>query len=197
MSRSCRHGGLVKGLKTMGNAKGTDIAFLRKRLRDIGPAAEKPFLDQLSPEERKTYETATPVRWVPIETSAKIQQIAVQFIFPGNPAGLQELGREQANSDLSGLYKIIVRLMTVPALIKKLSSLWHSYNDKGELKAIWQEGSHSAQLIVENYPELPLVSLQQMQGYFQGALEMTGAKNIHLGTDFNDSQAFKFFFSWE
>lgn len=181
----------------MGNAKGTDIAFLRKCLRDAGPAAEKPFVDQLSPEERKIYETATPVSWVPIEISAKFQKLAAQILFPNHPSGIQELGREQARADLSGLYKIIVRFINIPTLLRKLSNLWHSYNDTGELKAVWKEGEKSGQLIIENYPDLPGVSQLQMQGYFLGALEMTGAKNIRATTDFSDPKAYKYLFVWD
>ncbi len=181
----------------MGHAKGTDIAFLRKLLRDAGQAAERPFLAQLTPEERKTYETSTPVSWVPIQTSAKFQKLAAQILFPGNPSGVQELGREQAQADLGGIYKIIVRFLTIPALMKKISNLWHSYNDTGELKAVWKEGEKTGQLIIEDYPELPPVSLEQMQGYFLGALEMTGAKNIRVTTDFNNPKARTFSFAWE
>ncbi|MEW6516616.1 MAG: hypothetical protein AB1439_06935 [candidate division FCPU426 bacterium] len=191
--RLARH----EGSLLVGKAKGTDIAFLRKRLRALDSAAEQKFIGLLSAEEKKIYETATPVGWVPIETSARLQELAAPIIFPDNPDCILELGREQARDDLSGLYKIIVRFITIPALMKKLSSLWHSYNDTGDLKAVWQEGHRSGQLIIENYPALPLTSRLQIQGYFLGALEMTGAKNVRLINDFTDPLAYKYFGSWE
>jgi hypothetical protein len=82
---------------------------------------------------------------------------AVSFMLPGSPDPWMMMGRIAARSDLSDLYRTMVRPGALKDALRASSSLWRMFHDTGELKLTLEE---------------PERVLAQLRGYAATAREM-------------------------
>jgi hypothetical protein len=64
---------------------------------------------------------------------------AVAFLLPGTPDPWVQIGRIAARTDLSDLYKTIVRPGELKDALRASTSLWRTFHDSGELKLTLEE----------------------------------------------------------
>jgi hypothetical protein len=175
----------------MGKVKGADIVFLRKRLKTLGQDKEREFLSQLSEDETKYYQQAMNVSWIPVEITIGLQTKAAPILFPEHEKPVLENARQQCREDLRGIYRVLLRIININTLLKQLSKVWSTYNDTGSLVIASREKSRTT-LVLENYPDYPKASLENIEGYIIGCLEMAGIKDFTINTDDSNPEAWKF-----
>lgn len=178
----------------MANCKGTNVVFFRT-LWQSRPSFEKQFRDGMSSEAREAYDSALPISWVPDQVVAEMEESAAAVLFPDEPNGLQNVGRLQAKHDLGGIYNVLLRITTVPVLIKKSARLWSTYHDQGNAD-IADQGARTATLLVMNYPDLPRSMRQVTTGYVAGAVEMTRARDVDVALNERDPRRWAWVVTW-
>jgi uncharacterized protein (TIGR02265 family) len=175
--------------------KGTNLIYLRKLLQDRGPEAEAAFRQWFPLQEQEVFRSAMPVSWVPVELMARYFQAAAEVAFPGDPLGLRKVGAGIARDNLNGVYKILLRVVSVPVLIQQSAKIWSVYQEKG-LPSVQRDGDHAGSFMVTDFPDLPPAFREQIAGYLEALLEMSGARDPRVKVDERDPQAWTWRISW-
>lgn len=180
----------------MADYKGTGVVSVREAIQKRGSQAENSLFDLLTSEEKQVYLKTMPIHHIPIEQGTAIIVKAASVLYPQDNLAVHKLGFEMADHDLKGIYRFMVKLATVPFIIKQAASLWKVYSVKGRA---WAEprGEKSAVFLLEGYPELPERFREMMSGYIQGTLSFTGVKNIKITRQNDDPNVWKWPITWE
>jgi hypothetical protein len=163
--------------------KGSGLIIVKRMFTQQPPAVKGSFFASLGPEEKRVIESALATQWLPIEVVGSIFSKAAAALYPGNQRGLEELGRQQALDNLSGMYRPLMRVMTVSFAVQQVAKLWKSYFDEGKASGAQENGEKSAWLTVEEYPGLPSASRRVITGYVRGVVELCGAKGVQVSHD--------------
>jgi phosphoribosyl-ATP pyrophosphohydrolase len=181
----------------MGKYKGTGILSLRKIIRKHGKTVEENFLNRLSTLEKGIYQNTMAVSWIPDEIAAKVIEEAAETLFPGDKYNIRKIGREQAMTDLNGIYRIFVLCLDIYYMISQAEKLWHLYHDTGAPRAEMIKGVKNARLIVENYPDMLKGIQETISGYIIGTAELVGIRNVQVVTSNESPHTCVWNVSWE
>jgi hypothetical protein len=159
----------------MSKFKGTGIFYVKSLVRSSSSEQQNVFLSMLNPDERKAYETVLAISWISIDAAAKILKAAAEVLYPGDPAGLRAIGYKMAHNDLSGIYKILMPVLSVAMAMSQTGKLWSQYHDEGRA---WTDKINEKTYIfnVADYPSLPEHFREMLAGYVKGVVERTGEK---------------------
>ena len=114
-----------------------------------------------------------------------------------NEATVRRFGEINAEHDLKGVYKLFLRVSSVPFVIKQTARMWNTYHDTGEAFVLKGENAKEASLVIKNYPDLPKPIRESSAGYIVGALRLTGAKNVQVVHDESDPMAWTWTARWD
>jgi hypothetical protein len=181
----------------MPKTKGTGINWLRDMIDHRGPAAAEALSKALSPEDHIIFRSAMPVAWIPEETATRIYVAAGNILFSGKPDAVVEVGRGMAKANLTGIYKLLLPLVTTPFILKQASRLWRTYHDTGETSVEEVKGENRIIFSVGKFPELPAEMRQVLRGYMLGLAEMVGVRNPTVELDEKDNNSWKWIVTWE
>ncbi|MCD4813222.1 hypothetical protein K8S19_05970 [bacterium] len=180
----------------MGTYKGSGVVANRDILREINPVLEEKLFELLTPEERKIYETAIPVAKFPAPVVAAIFEKSAAVVFPGDPQAVFKMGKKRAKIALHGIYKVFLKITTVPYLISKTTQLWSAFHDQGKMW-VEKESEKKAIVFLSGYPELIPSFLETTAGFMAGAMEISGAKNVHIDIKTEQKDPWKWIVTWE
>jgi len=97
---------------------------------------------------------------------------------------LESFGKRAGRAELSdavGVYRFMTIVLTPTALLKKASALWSTVHSHGQL-LVENETGNSARVRLTDFPSEE-AHCARMAGWFEGAGEMTGAKNTRVFHD--------------
>jgi len=191
---------MISGLReeaAVGKHKGRTVVFTRERIEKSDHRDSQKFLDRLSPEERTTYDSALTISWVPDTHVAAIIKIGAQLLHPGMSSGIREIGREQAQADLGGLYRVLLAVSTVSFALSRTAQFWRTFNDEGTPRLTQGPGSNEAHLLVENYSNFPDALGEYNCGYIIGVLGRAGAKDVRVRFDYQNGRNPKWAATWK
>ncbi len=163
----------------MGNFKGTGIVYVKSLVRSTSAEKEKTLLSMLNPDERKVYETVLAISRISIHAASSILKAAADVLYPGDPTGLRTIGYKMALNDLSGIYKILMPVLSVEMAMSQSARLWSQYHDEGRA---WTDKINENKLVynVADYPNLPEHFREMLAGYVKGVIERTGEKDVQV-----------------
>lgn len=166
----------------MDQYKGTGIAFMRKLAKERG-LGESVIEARLSTEDIEVYRALTAMTWVPTQAALRILEAGAEVLYPGSADGTYEINRLMAQDNMNGIYKILLRVVSVRTLIDRAAKLWSMYFSKGKGHGEGDPEVRAVTFVLEEYPELPDGMLKVIAGFLHGLLELTGAKDIHIAID--------------
>ena len=178
-------------------SKAPGVVWLRHLIEQKGPEAEQAMAKALSPDDYKAYCTALPLTWITEETITRIFRSAGDILFSDAPSPLIETGRGMAKAHMTGVYKFMLRMTTIPFIISRASSLWRTLHDTGDAEAGEVPGERTVTFTVRGCPSLPADMRQLLRGYITGLGELTGARNVRTEADESDPDAWRWRCSWE
>lgn len=161
----------------MANYKGTGVVFMRELMGRAGPEAQRRFLSQLSDTDKEVYLRTLEFHWVPIESITRLFETAAPILHPGHRSGLRLIGRAMANDHLNGVYRIVMRVISIDTIIERSARLWHTYHRMGKTR-IERVATNLLHFLVSDYPGLPDNFQECMCGYIAQVLELAGAKDV-------------------
>ena len=94
---------------------------------------------------------------------------------------LQSFGRRAGRAELAdavGIYRFLTIVLTPTALLHKASTLWSTIHSHGRL-LVENETSGAARVRLTDFPSEE-AHCARLSGWFEGAGEMTGAKNASV-----------------
>ncbi|MBN1595506.1 hypothetical protein JW933_06235 [candidate division FCPU426 bacterium] len=158
----------------------------------------KEFLSKLSPATAKRFNSILPVSKISIEDATEYLTAAAEVIFGGDiQESLYQLGLEDPKYNYSGVYRPLLRILTVPFLISQAARLWSNFHDKGEGRVENNPKEKVAIFRVINYPELPKNFRTFLRGAVAGLSELSGAKNVKVTCDDHDSMAWSWIIRYD
>jgi hypothetical protein len=104
--------------------------------------------------------------------------------------GLWQLGYQNAQNDMKGIYKVLLKIATVEMVIKKASVIWKTYHDEGKSSA-QQVKDKQFVFLVENYPDLPKTYRIITEGYITALANLVGEKYVEVVCDDVEPSAWK------
>ncbi|MBX7193652.1 MAG: DUF2378 family protein [Sandaracinaceae bacterium] len=176
--------------------KGVGVVFVRTQLREAGASAERAVTTQLTDEELRTYTTTTASSWVPIEHVARMFDLAAPVLHPGKPLPLRLLGRELARDNLRGVYRVLLRVMSVEFVISQSARLWGTYHRRGAARLV-RVAPREVDFVVSDYPRLPERFRECMCGWIVGTLELVGAQKPLVTKIDDDPSAWHWHIRWQ
>jgi len=115
----------------MSKFKGTGIVYIKSLVRSTSNEQQNVFLSMLNSDERKAYETVLAISWIPIDAASKILKAAADVLYSRDPAGLRTIGYKMALNDLSGIYKVLMPVLSREMALSQSGRLWTQYHDEG------------------------------------------------------------------
>lgn len=164
----------------MGDVKGTGITFIKEEFKKRGGNFENKFLAALNADEKSTYTSALDFTWHPIEIVTSLYEKAAPVLFPGDPAPLRKIGVLSIESVAKGVYKFLLRFSTVEGLLQQAAKIWSTYQKEGTARMEKGADKNSCHFFVTDYPKLSQPFAENLAGYLERAIEMTGAKNVRV-----------------
>lgn len=161
----------------MAKYKAAAPVIVRARVRALGPEAEKALLERLTPEQRTAWETLIATQWVPMQTAEAMLGESAPLLFPHDPDPSRRLGAELAAEMLGGIYRYIVRVVSVPFLIDQTATVWSRFQDTGTATTE-QLSPSSARLVVRQHPTLPPHVRKTITGWLEESIRKTGARSV-------------------
>lgn len=180
----------------MANYKGIGLVAIRDVVRKRPPEVEAALLQILTSEDKKMYLSTLPGMLVAIEVGTRVIVSAASVLYPGQTDGVKRLGFEIADHDLKGLYRFVVKIATIPLVIKQSAALWKIYHTQGRA---WteSEGDRQATFYVAEYPDLPERFREMLSGYIQGTVSLTAKKNINVAKNDGNPEQWSWKITWD
>lgn len=173
--------------------KGASLVSLRQMLQLAH--LEERFLEALGAADRDAYQRVTATDWVPVALAGRLYAVAGPLIYPGQPNPVRLLGRDLARDHLRGIYRFVLRLVTVQFVVDQAGRLWSMYNGRGSL-LVERVHERTVRMVLVDYPDYPLEVRESLVGYVAGTIELTGARGVRVVTDDADPTRVTFTASW-
>jgi hypothetical protein len=161
----------------MASYKGTGVVFMRELMGRAGPEVQTQFLAQLSDGDKEVFLRTLEFHWVPIESITRLFEAAAPLLYPGNRNGLRMIGRAMASDHLNGVYRIVMRVISIDTIIERSARLWHTYHRMGKTR-VERVAPNLLHFLVSDYPGLPDNFQECMCGYIAQVLELAHAKEV-------------------
>ena len=161
----------------MGNHKGIGICFVRDRVKAHGPDAVEQMAAGLTDEDAKVFKYTLATTWIDIEAATHILRHAALFLYPGENDGIRTIGYHMAQEHLTGVYRILLRVITVKFALSQTANYWDAYHRIGHAHIEPGDTENSASLVIADYPGLPDAFREMLIGYIHGIMDLAGASN--------------------
>lgn len=177
------------------NYKGVGVVFVRERVRLLEPDARAAFHARLSEDERLCLDDTLATHWVPVEHASRLFEVLAEVSHADHETPLREVGRQLARHDLSGVYRLLIRVATVRFLLTQHTRLWSVYHRTGEASLVEHEPGHVT-IRIAGHPTLPSPFRVAMAGWLIGAMELCGAKDIQALHEPDHAPPWRFEIRW-
>lgn len=120
--------------------------------------------------------------WIALEIISPLYTSSLDGLFDGDTERMYELGRQQLRNDMSGIYRVFLRVASPAYVAEKTSAIYAVYaRDCGTLSVLART-DHSLDILVADraFPSTPF--FEALRGSIAGALELTGVKELHVVT---------------
>jgi hypothetical protein len=157
--------------------KAAALVIVRARVRALGTEAEAALLERLSPDQRACWETLTATQWVPMQTAEALLGESAPILYPHDVDPSRTLGAALASEMMGGIYRYVLRVVSVPFLIGQTATVWSRFQDTGAASTE-QLTPASARLVVRQHPTLPPHVRRTITGWLEESIRKTGARSV-------------------
>jgi hypothetical protein len=121
-----------------------------------------------------------PQSWVPLEDINPLWTQSLTGLFDGDLHKLFELGRLQLRADMSGIYRVFLRVASPGFVADRASAIYSVYGQHCGALAVVDRAERRLDIAVTQRP-LPSVALYEyLRGSIAGALELTGVSDLNV-----------------
>lgn len=148
-------------------------------LQKHGPRAVEDIKAVMSPEARQAiYETTlVPTDWLDVKHVTENLIVYDNLFGKSDGLAAQELVRELAAAQITGVYRLLFALTSPRLLIEKSARLWSRYYDRGESVGTMLTANSASQRIT-GCPDMPKHHEWMILPFTEIALGHTGAKDV-------------------
>lgn len=184
----------VKGIAILGLVK-----YIKKYSKEKGKSLEE-IIKMMTPEDQKIFsQKILPSEWYPYSTYINLGNIIDRVFGRGDFTLAREIGKLSAQTDLKGIYRIFLSFFNPQQIVKKISTIWGSYYNKGTVeikeyspgKLIWH---------LKDFPEIGKFHCKNIEGWNEAFLELMGykeAKSTETKCQSEGSSYCEFVLTWK
>jgi len=162
--------------------KAATISFIKTRMHALANGSEERLLARLQPAARTSYVGAMPISWVPMNHADSIYAAAAEILYPGVAHPIRELGRDAGRASFSSIYRVLLRVLSVPYIMEQAAKLWHTLHTHGDITAEKVE-PNCVLVTVSNHPSMGEAVRESAAGQFAVLVELTGARDVQVVRD--------------
>ncbi|MFC1551256.1 hypothetical protein ACFL6P_01700 [Candidatus Latescibacterota bacterium] len=150
-------------------------------LKRFGQRGYDKWFNALSPEAQGIYRSAIDKNeWFPLGQAMSNPTIKIcEIFYNGSLKGAYDCGRFSAEYGLKGVYKVLVKMSSPEALIKKASGILSGYYHPSALEVV-KHGKGSGILYITEFPECDKYIERRIAGWISRAVEICGVANVNV-----------------
>jgi len=120
------------------------------------------------------------VSWISLEDTAPLHPVAFDRLFAREPAKMCELGRLQLRADMTGIYRLAIRIASPAYMAERSSKIYAMYTrGSGTLRTVVDQPGR-IEILVEDRPFASSALYHYMRGTMLGVFELTGVKRVSV-----------------
>lgn len=136
-------------------------------------------LAQLMPEDRRELDAMVPVGWYSLALYARLIRALDQVHGAEDLALVLQLGRYEAERDLTTIQRAFLRMASPAFLLEKSAEYWRRFHDTGQW-VIEREGATRVRAYLDGWGVVDSALCRELIGYVSRAFELVGAKNVRM-----------------
>jgi hypothetical protein len=164
----------------MARLKGTNVsntrAFIEKTFGAKGAAAVSAAMPK---EMRDALESVVAVGWYPVEVHVALLRAIEQTLGTGDGAMLRRVGAQDAEYNITRIYRMLFRLANPGYVLEKSADLWARFFDTGRW-VIERPTPSSAIATLTDFAIVDPLYCTYLMAYFHRMFELVGAKSVHV-----------------
>jgi hypothetical protein len=171
----------------MVEAKGNCVVYLREEFKKKDASYESLFLNKLSAEETNLYKSGLTTNWYSAEIVGSLYEKAAPMFFPNDPNGVIRIANGLAHDNVNGIYKFLMRTMTIEWVANQSHTLWSKYCRNGKGVGEVDSKKKIFKFILSGCPNVPISFRKMTAGYISGLVELIGGSNPRVTFGFDES----------
>lgn len=162
-----------------GAAKTKGVGFTNVKsftVERFGAPGWASVLGELRQEERDELLSVIPVGWYPLELYARLIRALDRVHGRGDLALLTELGRFEAERNLTTIHRVFLRFTNPAFIVEKTSEYWKRFHDTGTWNVARDD--HGVSAVLDGWGVVDAALCRELVGYLTRLLDLVGAKNV-------------------
>jgi len=162
-------------------AKTKGIGFTNVRSFTMGRFGEPGWsavLDKLRKEDREELQSVIPVGWYSLELYARLIRTLDQVHGRGDLGLMKDLGRYEAEQDLTTIHRFFLRFTNPAFIIEKTSEYWKRFHDTGTWNVTRDD--HGVVAVLDGWGVVDAALCRELAAYLTRVMELVGAKNVFV-----------------
>lgn len=163
-----------------GQTKGLGFVNVRRFVesRRGAPDAWARVLAALDPAEREIAGSALASAWYPLDAYVHLIHAVANVLGDGDLRVIHELGRYEAEQDLTVVHRIFLKLMHPATMAEKTAEYWSRFHDTGEWVVTRKGNGYQGTL--RGWGAADDALCMELVGYLTRVIELAGAKDVRL-----------------
>jgi predicted hydrocarbon binding protein len=134
---------------------------------------------ELVPEDRRELDGVVPVGWYALALYARLIRALDRVHGAGDLALVVQLGRYEAERDLTTIHRMFLRLANPAFMLDKTAEYWRRFHDTGEW-TVERLGPTHVRAYLDGWGVVDTALCRELVGYLLRTFELLGAKNVRL-----------------
>ena len=121
-----------------------------------------------------------PQSWVPLADINPLWTESLTGLFGGDLQKLFELGRLQLRADMSGIYRVFLRVASPAFVADRAAAIYGVYGQHCGTLAVVARTANTLDIAITQRPLPSAAVYEYLRGSIAGALELTGVTNLRV-----------------
>jgi len=164
-------------------AKTKGVGFVNVRAfaeeRFGGAPAWVAVREQLVSADRRELDAVLPIGWYSLALYARLIRAVDQVHGYGDLSLVVQLGRFEAERDLTTIQRLFLRLANPAFMLEKTGDYWRRFHDSGHW-TIEREGDMRVRAFIDDWGVADVALCRELVGYVSRLWELVGAKNPRM-----------------
>lgn len=162
----------------MANIKGFALRGLLRYLKETKPGFTRTVLDQLPADVKPVFDRQIVAsNMYPYRAFGQLLREIDRAVGRGDLRKCEEIGDFAARQDISGMFKIMLSVLSPKTTLERSNLFWTKYCDTGKLTLVSSDPKNSV-MRLENFPEIDEAHCYLMNGWVGRFATMTGGKDV-------------------
>jgi predicted hydrocarbon binding protein len=148
--------------------------FVKEKWGDEGWEA---VLQRLRPDDRDVLASVVPIGWYSLALYAQLIRAVDEVHGYGDLSVLVQLGRYEAEKDLTTIHRMLLRLVNPATVVEKSMDYWRRFHDTGTWN-IRRVSPTEVEGLLEGWGVVDHALCRELGGYLARLLELVGARSV-------------------